>query len=201
MIRSLDDAWKWYRAVKTLALDMRQLAAKWDDPALKAVLGRTNRLRERTAADLLDEANTALDDLDDLAVLVLFSVFEAMVRTFAKADVDRETALMRHPAVLRAVNDLRESIENGSFSKVTEAYKKMDVDLTAQVNQVRKFRNWVAHGRRDEPENRVEPEGAGDRLRRYLARLAEVESAATLPLSGDLPRAQSGPGPESPPSG
>src|SRR5438552_13019050 len=127
----------------------------------------------------MERANTVLDDLDDLAVLVMFSVFEATVRTAAKADIDRETALMRHPAVLRAVNDLKDAIENGSFGKVTEAYKKMDVDLTAQVNQVRKFRNWVAHGRRDEPENRVEPESAIDRLRRYLSRLAEVESAMT----------------------
>jgi hypothetical protein len=180
MIRSLDDAWNWYLAVRTLALDMRQLARRWDDAALAPILNRASRLRERTAADLLERANTILDDLDDLGVLVLFSVFEATVRARAKADVDRETELIRHPAVLRAVNDLKEAIENGSFGKVTEAYKRVDVDLTAQVNQVRKFRNWVAHGRRDQPENRVEPDGAIDRLRRYLARLAEVESAGTM---------------------
>jgi hypothetical protein len=60
---------------------------------------------------------------------------------------------MRHPAVLSAIKNLKDSIENGSFAKITEAYKKMDDDLTTQVNQARKFRNWVAHGRRDEPEN------------------------------------------------
>jgi len=63
---------------------------------------------------------------------------------------------MRHPAVLSAIKNLKDSIENGSFAKLTEAYKKMDGDLTTQVNQVRKFRNWVAHGRRDEPENSVD---------------------------------------------
>jgi len=148
MIQSLDDAWKWYTAVKTIAYDMRHLAGIWDEPALETVLSLDNRLRHRTAADLKDAVNTILgtddEDLNDLAVLVLFSVFEATVRARAKADVDRETALMRHPAVLSAIKNLKDSIENGSFAKITEAYKKMDSDLTTQVNQVRKFRNWVS---------------------------------------------------------
>ena len=37
MIRSLDDAWKWYVAVKKAAYDLRSLAGKWDDPALAEV--------------------------------------------------------------------------------------------------------------------------------------------------------------------
>jgi hypothetical protein len=143
-------------------------------------LSRDNRLRERTSADLIDQANAVLADLNDLAVLLFFSVFESTVRARATADVDRETALMRHPAVLSAVHDLKDAIENGSFGKVTEAYKTMDPDLTTQVNQVRKFRNWVAHGRRGQPENNVDPESAIARLQRYLARLSEVEEIATL---------------------
>src|SRR5262245_12217685 len=123
MIRSLDDAWKWYSAVRMLAYDMRKLAGKWGTPELHEVLSRDNRLRERTAADLKNGANAILDDLNDLAVLVLFSVFEVTVRDRAKADADRETASIRHLAVLRAVKDLKEAIENGSFDRVTESYK------------------------------------------------------------------------------
>jgi hypothetical protein len=70
-----------------------------------------------------------------------------------------------------------------------EAYKKKVVDLTTQVNQARRFRNWVAHGRRDQPENNVNPAIAIERLRRYLEQLAEVEVAAIIPLSPiDPPR-------------
>ncbi len=69
------------------------------------------------------------------------------------------------------------------FFKFMGAYRRIDVDLTAQVNQVRRFRNWVAHGRRDQPENHVNPENAIDRLRSYLERLAEIESNAIMPLS------------------
>ena len=201
MIQSLNDAWEWYLAVRTLALDMRKLAGKWNDPALETVLGRDNRLRHRTKEELLDRAKMILDDLDDLAVLVLFSVFEANVRVRVSADVERETLSIRHPAVLRAVDDLKEAIENGSFGQVTEAYKKMDVNLTEEVNQVRKFRNWVAHGRQDAPENRVEPESAIDRLRRYLARLAEVEAASIMSLSPIEPSLATAPAPNPPGEG
>jgi hypothetical protein len=199
MIRSLDDAWNWYSAVRMLAHDMRKLAEKWDTPELQTVVSRDNRLRERAAGDLIDRANAILEDLSDLAVLLMFSVFEATVRDRAKSGVDRETASIHHPAVLRAVKDLKDAIENGSFGRVTESYKTMDVDLTEQVNQVRKFRNWVAHGRRGEPENSVVPDTAIDRLRRYLARLAEVEEAATALLSAAASEPHPTPEPEGPP--
>jgi hypothetical protein len=195
MIASLDDAWKWYDAIRTLAGDMSRLAKKWDDPGLANLVDVDNRLRYRTAAELEDKANTILKDLDDLAVMMLFSVFEATVRDRAKKDVDREIELIRHPAVRRAVSDLKDAIENGSFGKVTDAYKKMDVDLTEQVNQVRRYRNWVAHGRRGEPENRVDPDRAIDRLGKYLTRLLEVESAGglpPLPLEESRPDAETG---------
>lgn len=151
MIQSVDDAWRWYTAVKTLALDMRKLAGKWNDPALETVLGRDNRIRERTAADLT---------------------------TYAGTDVERQKVAVRHPAVLRALKDLGDAIESGSFGKITEAYKDMDVDLTSEVNQVRQFRNDLSHGRPDKVKNLVNPETAIDRLRRYLDRLAEVETDA-----------------------
>jgi len=189
MIESLEDAWKWYHAVRSLAFDMRRLATKWDDPVLGEVLGRDNRFRELTAADLHDRAKTILEDINPLAVLVLFSVFEVTVRDRARADVDRETLALRHPALMRAVQDLRESIENGSFGRVLESYKVIDVDLTTQVNQVRKYRNWVAHGRRGkQPENLVEPDSAMDRLRRYLE---EIERSTSIVLPQEALREQS----------
>ena len=69
MIQSLDDAWKWYTAVRKIAYDMRHLAGIWDEPALETVLSLDGRLRHRTAADLKDAVNTILgtddEDLND----------------------------------------------------------------------------------------------------------------------------------------
>lgn len=198
MIRTIEEARQWYLAVKTLADDMKRLAGKWDDPALEQVLSLDKRFRERTSADLIDKANIVLEDLDHLAVLLLFSVFEATVRAWAQADVERETATLRHPAVVSAIKSLQDSIKNGSFAKVTEAYKTMDVELTTQVNQVRDFRNWVAHGRRDARKNNIDPESAIERLERYLKRLAEVEEAGTMSFPPTEPDPELPPKPRSP---
>jgi hypothetical protein len=43
-----------------------------------------------------------------------------------------------------------------------------DVNLTEEVNQVRRYRNWVAHGRRMEQPAAVDPATAYDRLKRFL---------------------------------
>ena len=167
-----------------------------EQQVIQEVLSRDNRLRERTAADLMNRANAILDDLDDLAVLVLFSVFEVTVRDRAKADVDRETASIQHPAVLRAVKDLKEAIENGSFGRVTESYKSMDVDSDragqpgAEVPQL--GRPWPPWRTREFGG----AQAAIDRLRRYLARLEEVEKAATMGLLPDAPEPEAASEPE-----
>jgi hypothetical protein len=184
MIKSLQDAWNWYQSIRDLAHDMEHLASCWDTPEWTAVMMLDSRLSKRSAAELRDMANAILDDLDDLAVLVLFSVFEASIRAQAVADVDREVGRISHVAILQAIEDLKDAIENGSFAKVTRAFKKMDTDLTAQIDQIRKYRNWVAHGRREEPENRTNPKDAFDRLGRYLGLLAMTSSPSDQPSAG-----------------
>lgn len=62
-------------------------------------------------------------------------------------------------------------MSHGSFGKVTAASRSSDGPLTEEVNQVRKFRNRGARGRRDAPEYNVNPERAFDRLQRDLERL------------------------------
>ena len=174
MISSLEDAWTWYTSVKEVTLAMLAMGKKhWNALPWDGDLGKDDRLRHIEAPEILDWAKVVLGDLDDLCVLLLFSVFEATVRERALADVAAELPSVRHPALLHAVRTLNEALEHGSFYKVTEAYKALDPDLIEQVNQVRKYRNWVAHGRRGDPENAVDPDTAYARLRRFLDRLAE----------------------------
>src|SRR5262245_2737858 len=141
MIATLTDAWKWYTSVRntsraTLALEKHWTALPWD-----GALGRDNRLRQIDAADLGDWGESVLRDLDDLCVLLLFSVFEAIVRERALSDVAGELPSAQHPALQYAISTLNEALEHGSFYKVTEAYKRLNPDLVEQVNQVRKYRN------------------------------------------------------------
>jgi hypothetical protein len=104
----------------------------------------------------------------------MFSVFEALVRHRAWVDIKDSLPGPLHHAVSHAIEELRKDIESGSFGKVTEAFKSLDHDLVEEVNQVRRYRNWVAHGRRDEQPHFVTPEAAYERLSEFLKRMNEA---------------------------
>jgi hypothetical protein len=178
MIRTLDDAWKWYKAVDRLARHMRRMAANyWDRDELSNLLARDSIFRNRTAAEIRDDANLILDELEDLAVLILFTVFEAEVRDVAQLDAERLLRETSHPAMLSAAKDLEDAIKRGSFSQITAAYQPMDVDMTAQIDQIRAFRNWVAHGRRGLADNLTNPGTAVERMRRYVEKIGSLVTA------------------------
>jgi hypothetical protein len=128
-------------------------------------------------SDLTDErihndTRTALKPLDDLAVLVLFSVFEAIVRAKLMAQIQDEKAGLRHAVLRKAAGDAEDGIENGSFkNNVLDAFKyppSADKSLIEHVNQVRKYRNYVAHGKRGKPADFVSPRMAYERLQQFL---------------------------------
>src|SRR5689334_16559494 len=138
MISSLEGAWKWYASVRELTLTMLAMGKKhWESLPWDGPLGQDERLRHVETPQILDWATVTHSDLDDLCVLLLFSVFEATVRSRALMDVAAEVPTLRHPALQHAVRTLNEALEHGSFYKVTEAYKTLDPDLVEQVNQVR----------------------------------------------------------------
>jgi hypothetical protein len=169
VIANLAAAWRWYESARRLARTMERLGERhWDSLPWDGDLGRDNRLKELTAAEILNGSQMVLDDLDDLCVLMLFSVFEATIRERVLAEVDAEIPHLRHATIKHAVGDIREAVEEGSFFKVLEPYKHLDHDLIEQVNQVRRYRNWVAHGRRSKQPFAVNPATAYERLNRFL---------------------------------
>lgn len=185
MIASLDDAWRWYLSARRLARAMGRLGERhWNNLPWDGELGRDDHLKELTSAEILGDSQTILDDLDDLSVLLFFSVFEAAIRERVLAEVEAELPPFRHVAIKRALDDMKDGIEQGSFFKVLEPYKGLDADLIEQVNQVRRYRNWVAHGRRTEQPAAVEPATAYDRLKRFLDRFGAQEPASAKGPAG-----------------
>jgi hypothetical protein len=169
VIATLDDAWDWYQSARQLARIMGRLGEKhWTNLPWNGDLGRDNYLQGVESAEVLKNSRTVLDDLDDLCVLLLFSVFEATIRERVLAEVEAELPPLRHVAIKRALENLKEAIEQGSFFKVLEPYKGSDANLVEEVNQVRRYRNWVAHGRRTEQPAAVDPRAAYERLKRFL---------------------------------
>jgi hypothetical protein len=169
-MNTLGDAWRWYAAVKQQAKLARRLAAKhWGDLPWNDGLGRDVFLRELDPAQVVKEAEFITDELADLAVVVLFSVFEAAVRETVLAEIKPEVEQLRHPALRHAADDARDWIAEGSFFRVLQPFKaEGQADLVEQVNQVRRYRNWVAHGRRGPPPATTTPEAAYERLQQFL---------------------------------
>ena len=170
MIATLPDAWRWYESAKNMTRVLQRLGnLHWDDLPWDGPLGRDDHLNEVQAGDIVGQAGFVLDDLDDLCVLLLFSVFESIVRDRLLREVEVESSSIHHPAIKHAVESLLDGISQGSFFRVMEAYKSADAHLVEEVNQVRRYRNWVAHGRSGDKPPGMEPRDAFDRLQRFLA--------------------------------
>lgn len=170
---TLEDARDWYEAtLASLRLVERLAEDHWDRLPWDGPLGRDYVLRQLTAADALTPARVGQQPLDDLAVLVLFSVFESVVREAVGEQVAAEAGGLRHPALAHAAEQALTAIDEGSFFRVLEPYKGRDPGLIEEVNQVRRYRNWVAHGRRGDPPGNppipIDPATAYRRLARCL---------------------------------
>lgn len=172
-MKTLDEAWGWYQAaVSSLKITQRLASKHWATLPWEpdGALARDPQLVEVESDQLLRHADLALGHLDDLAVVVLFSVFEATVRDHVAREVQRETDDLAHPVLRKAADDALWVVNEGSFARVLEPYKSQsDADLIEEVNQVRKYRNFVAHGRRGEQPVSITPRAAYDRLTRLLA--------------------------------
>lgn len=169
-MNTLDDAWKWYEDTKrSLRLVRRLAGTHWGNWEPDSPIGRDDHFRGVDPKLLADDVRSATEHLQDFAVFVLFSVFEAEVRNRVLHATAAERASVTHVALTYWMGEAEQSIKEGSFFRVLQALKSAALhDLTEQVNQVRRYRNWVAHGRRDKPEAEVGPPEAYRRLRAFL---------------------------------
>jgi hypothetical protein len=147
-----------------------RLAARyWHELLWEGKLDKDDRFKDLKRSKLEQDARSTLGQMNDLAVLVLFSVFESQVRELLAAELRTEVAekSVNHPVLLQAVEDLIRQVEEGSFFKVLAPFKRLDHDLVEEVNQVRRYRNWVAHGRRGDKPPAVDPKTAYERLGQF----------------------------------
>ncbi|HEY7310671.1 MAG TPA: hypothetical protein VH643_15010 [Gemmataceae bacterium] len=165
---TLEEAWRWYECTARQFQLMQRLSHLYWTELPWNLLERDDRFRSLERERLMDEAQFGLSHLEDLAVVVLFSVFESLVRRHILAEVREEADMLSHRALKLAAQQMMEQIAEGSFFRVLQPFKDAHSDLIEEVNQVRRYRNWVAHGRGGvEPEN-VTPRLAYERLQRFL---------------------------------
>jgi hypothetical protein len=187
-MNTLADAWDWYVSTRRTLERMQRLGARyWNDFQWEtAAIGRDDEFRMLEAAEIATQTTTSLAPIDDLAVVVLFSVFESLVRSHVVALIKPEATALSDPILKQAAEDAIRGIEEGSFyRRVLEPLKeqgRVSADLITQVDQVRDYRNWVAHGRRDIPTNNIAPKSAYERLKEFLDALGiAVESEQIEP--------------------
>jgi len=172
-MNSLDEAWRWYETTRTQLKLLGRLGRKyWEDLPWEGPLGRDHALSDRDGAVIDSDSEFCLAHLDDLAVLVLFSVFESVVRESVLSEIRGERSRMIHPQVIQIMDDALDGVENGSFGRILETFKGQDTDLVEEVSQVRRYRNWVAHGKRSTRPEMVEPKVAYHRLSQFLSRFS-----------------------------
>jgi len=169
-MKTLEDAWRWYKDVQAALKRMQRIGEvwwdriPWEEPPWKGDRHFIELEKERVVAS----AENGWRHLDDIAVVVLFSVFEAAVRGAILEQVAREEGRCRHRSIVDAIESAKDRIREGSFFAVLSPFKSLDGPLIEEVHQVRQFRNWVSHGKRGPRPPFVSPEVAYDRLSRCL---------------------------------
>jgi hypothetical protein len=110
-------------------------------------------MKRLDAIDLVTQASMALEPLEDLGILVLFSVFESAVRNHLEGTIRPIVQDIDHPLLLQAGEDLLDGIRQGSFANNVltplKEQRNISTELSDKVKQVRDYRNWVAHGKRE----------------------------------------------------
>ncbi len=180
-MKTLMDAWKWYESARTNLVRMRRLGTRhWGDESLKnASIWLDDRFKEVEARDIETETDLAIKPLEDLGVLVLFSVFEAAVRDYLEGIIKPMTGKLGHPILEHAAEKVLEGIKQGSFANQVLAplqeQGRITPQLSDKVKQVRDYRNWVAHGKREPREPHIvnlDAKEAFERLKEFLETLS-----------------------------
>ncbi len=189
-METLGDAWEWYQSARDGLTRLQRIGRKhWAGLSVADVsLWRDDQFKNLSSPDIEGGTGRALAPLADLGVLVLFSVFESIVRRRLEADVARHAAGLGHAILVQAAADALDGIRQGSFAaNVLTPLKdqgQVSAELAEEVRQVREYRNWVGHGRGSNRPAGVTPRDAYDRLRRFLDALGIATDTGGPEVSG-----------------
>jgi hypothetical protein len=166
---TLEDAWGWYQATRSaLELFARLGRRYWDNLPEENSFWNDDAFRQLTGDAIVQRVGFGLEHIDDFAVMILFSVFEAIVRERVLEHVEAQRAGIEDGLLAGMVDAGVKELRKKAFLRVLEVFKAMDSGLVEEVNQVRRYRNWVAHGRPARRPPAVDPSMARERLSRFL---------------------------------
>lgn len=168
----LDQAWHWYLAARDISRWMARLGEEyWFDLPWEGKMANDPLFQSLEEDRFGTTAKDVLASLEDIAILVIFSAFEASLRERVISDLAADTEAVRHPSSVRAMRDLNRAIDKGSIDRILIDCDGVDASLVMGARKIRDYRNWVGHGRRGAQPAEVVPDDAYRLLRRFLDRL------------------------------
>ncbi|MFO0969810.1 MAG: hypothetical protein U0793_30000 [Gemmataceae bacterium] len=103
----------------------------WTDPSLDhASIWEDDRFRTLEATEIVAETTVSLAPIDDLAVVVLFSVFESRVRDYLLDLIEPQARDITDPILKEAAKEALAGVKEGSFyRRVLEPLKRQGTAL------------------------------------------------------------------------
>ena len=166
----LDETIAWYRIVKA----NQQLAAKVvrDYTAVVPISSPFYGLSEAEATQLLEKSAT---EVDDLTVLALVSFFEQLVLDDIRG-LSEKIKTEQSVLTMRAFTDYAfKDIERWRFLELLKLFEAdVDRSLLDSVKNLYKYRNWVAHGKRQQKPVITDPIKAHETLSSFLEKISKA---------------------------
>jgi hypothetical protein len=169
---SLDEAWEWYSQVRKSLQSMARLAWKhWNSFDDDHPLFRDEPFKQVTDVELWYGAEIGLRELQDQAILMLFSSFEVRCRHLLQAQVSLACSTTASTAALSVLSQSLDLVQEGSFAQVAQHFHASGTiteNMHQQLGVLREYRNWLAHGRSGRKPGYIEPRVAYQQLSQVL---------------------------------
>lgn len=143
-MNNLEEIMKWYK----LTIESQRVTLKILNSSPE-IVPLDSSLAEYTLSEAKEILLKAVNELNDLTVLSLASVFEQSVLGYLKS-LGKETIEKEEKILSKSV--LKYALKNSDrwhFRDILDIFKSVfSTELVGSVKQVYDYRNWVAHGKK-----------------------------------------------------
>jgi len=124
-----------------------------------------------------DTLRRALEELDDLVVLALFAGFEAwLLQEISEVLCAKGEPITAFSQEVFAY--ARSALQRESLAKLLDVYKTiMPAKTVDQVKEIKRYRDWVAHGKRKPRPLAITPKEAYERLNEFITQTQKAKGA------------------------
>lgn len=167
MTTELDKVMAWYEVSLECQTIMHKLINKRPE-----IIPLESTLATKELKETLDLLTKSIEELNDLAIVSLVSIFEQTllthIRTFIQKQM-RPTNQMTN----KLTDYVVQQTERGKFTEIMDLFKSVvDPQVIGMVKQVYTYRNWVAHGKKTmKTPPKIDPILAYERLSEFLVQI------------------------------